>query len=87
MAQLNKIDMLIGGRVRLRRIQLGMERTTLAASANISIPRLQAFEAGRERIGAQFLADFASALGVPPAYFFQTPKFADSAVTVLMHKN
>ena len=87
MAQLNKIDMLIGGRVRLRRIRLGMERATLAASLNISIARLQAFEAGRERIGAQFLVDFARALGVPPAYFFQTPKFEVSAVAVLQHKN
>ena len=86
MAQLNKVDMLIGGRVRLRRIQLGIALASLAANVRIPEGRLQAFEAGRERIGAQLLVEIARALGVPSAYFFQAPILEDPAEVALKHK-
>jgi transcriptional regulator with XRE-family HTH domain len=79
MAKFNKIDVLVGGRVRLRRIQLGIEPASLALTAKIEESRLQAFEAGRERIGAKFLVVFAHALEVPPAFFFQNPIIKDPA--------
>jgi transcriptional regulator with XRE-family HTH domain len=70
MAHLNKADRRIGRRIRLRRIQLGIESKSLAASAKITEARLQAFEAGRESIGAELLAEIAGALGASSAYFF-----------------
>jgi transcriptional regulator with XRE-family HTH domain len=74
MTQLNNMDTLIGRRIRLREIQLGIETKSLAASVRITEARLQAFEAGRDSIGAELLAEIAGALGVSSAYFFSAPR-------------
>jgi transcriptional regulator with XRE-family HTH domain len=74
MAQLRNMDSIIGRRIRLRKIQLGIEAKSLAASVNITVARLQAFEAGRETIDAALLAEIAGALGVSSAYFFSAPR-------------
>ena len=50
MAQLNGADTLIARRIRLRRIQRGIEFKSLAASMRITEDRLRAFEAGKESI-------------------------------------
>ena len=70
MAQLNSTDTLIGRRIRLRRIQRGIKTKSLAASVKITEARLQAFEAGRETIEAELLAEIAGALDVSAAYLF-----------------
>jgi ribosome-binding protein aMBF1 (putative translation factor) len=70
MAQHNGVDKLIARRIRLRRIQRGIETKSLAASVKIPEDRLQAFEAGRESIRAEVLAEIAGALDVSSAYFY-----------------
>lgn len=74
MAQVNNADTLIGRRIRLRRIQLGIKTKSLAASVKITEARLQEFEAGRENISAELVAEIAGALGVSSAYFFSAPR-------------
>jgi transcriptional regulator with XRE-family HTH domain len=74
MTQFNNVDTLIGRRIRPRKIQLGIETKSLAASVKITEARLKAFEAGRESIGAELLAEIAGALGVSSAYFFSAPR-------------
>lgn len=85
MAQLSKVNQLVGGRVRLRRIQLKIGLASLAASVKIPETQLKAFEAGRERISAKLLVELARALGVRPAYFFQNPVLKESAIAVLTY--
>jgi transcriptional regulator with XRE-family HTH domain len=74
MTQINHADTLIGRRIRLRRIQLGIKTKSLAASVIITEARLQEFEAGREKISAELVAEIAGALGVSSAYFFSAPR-------------
>jgi hypothetical protein len=74
MTQINNADTLIGRRIRLRRIQLGLKPKSLAAGVKITEARLQEFEAGRENICAELLAEIAGALGVSSAYFFSAPR-------------
>ena len=70
MAQLNGADTLVARRIRLRRIQRRIESKSLAASVKITEDRLRDFEAGRESIKAEVLAEIAGALDVSSAYFY-----------------
>lgn len=74
MAKFKNVDTLVGRRIRLRRIQLRIEAKSFAASVKITPTRLEAFEVGRERIGAELLAEIAGALGVSSAYFFSATR-------------
>jgi transcriptional regulator with XRE-family HTH domain len=74
MTQFNDLDALIGRRIRLRKTQLRIEAKSLAADVKITIARLQAFEAGTERVGAALLAEIAAALGVSSAFFYSAPR-------------
>ena len=73
MQNVNPIDMIVGGNVRLRRIQLGLEIAALAETLGINDTRLQAMEAGRERVGASLLVEICGALKVAPGFFFEGP--------------
>jgi transcriptional regulator with XRE-family HTH domain len=83
MHKVNLIDRLVGGRVRLRRIQLGHEMTSLAAASGISEMRLQTMEAGRERIGATLLVEICRVLKVDPGFFFEGPVIEASGENAL----
>src|SRR5258708_17455595 len=64
------IDAYVGGRMRLRRTQLGLSQGTLASKIGVSFQAVQKYEAGDIRISASRLYDVAQALQVPPAFFF-----------------
>jgi len=64
------IDVYVGGRMRLRRTQLGLSQGTLASKIGVSFQAVQKYEAGDIRISASRLYDVAQALQVPPAFFF-----------------
>jgi transcriptional regulator with XRE-family HTH domain len=64
------LDALIGRRVRLRRIALGISQETLAGALELSFQQVQKYEKGRNRIAAARLAQIAACLGVPAAFFF-----------------
>jgi transcriptional regulator with XRE-family HTH domain len=65
MHPVNRIDRFVGGQVRLRRIQLGMERGELAAALNLSEPALRDYEAGRARILAPLVFRICRQLNIP----------------------
>jgi transcriptional regulator with XRE-family HTH domain len=83
MQTVNPIDMIVGGNVRLRRIQLGLEIASLAATLGITADRLQTMEAGRERVGASHLFEICRALKVAPGFFFEGP-IADASGEVVL---
>jgi len=64
------VDQIVGGRIRLRRIQLHMERAALAEALAIPDSRLRALEAGRERVGAEMLYRICRHLTVSAQYIF-----------------
>jgi transcriptional regulator with XRE-family HTH domain len=64
------IDAYVGGRMRLRRIQLGMSQGMLANRVGVSFQAVQKYEAGDIRISASRLYDVAKVLDVLPGFFF-----------------
>jgi len=65
------IDLYVGGRMRLRRIQLGLSQGALAAKIGVSFQAVQKYESGDIRISASRLYDVAQALAVSPGFFFE----------------
>jgi len=67
----NEIDRLVGSRVRQRRMQLGMSQEQLAEHLGLTVPQVQKYETGVNRIGASRLHKIAGLLGVPIGTFFE----------------
>jgi len=65
------IDTYVGGRMRLRRIQLGLSQGALASNIGVSFQAVQKYESGDIRISASRLYDVAQVLEVSPAFFFE----------------
>lgn len=66
----NETDVLVGGRVRLRRRELGLSQTELGGRLGITFQQVQKYEKGSNRIGASRLHAIAAILNVPVGYFF-----------------
>ena len=67
----NSIDALVGDRVRVRRLVLGMSQERLAEELDLTFQQIQKYEKGINRICASRLFDLSKALGVPVQYFFE----------------
>lgn len=67
----NPIDVLVGSRLRMRRLMLGFSQEKLADGLGITFQQVQKYEKGTNRVGASRLMAISSILGVAPAYFFQ----------------
>jgi transcriptional regulator with XRE-family HTH domain len=66
----NPIDVHVGGRVRLRRMMLGMSQERLGEQLGITFQQIQKYEKGTNRIGASRLQNIATVLSVPVGFFF-----------------
>jgi transcriptional regulator with XRE-family HTH domain len=69
--QPNPIDIHVGGRVRLRRMMLGMSQEKLGEQLGITFQQIQKYEKGTNRIGASRLQHIARVLTVPVSFFFE----------------
>lgn len=67
---LKAIDRAVGGRVRQRRIMMGLSQTALAESVGLTFQQVQKYESGANRISASRLYEFGDVLNVPISYFF-----------------
>lgn len=67
----NPIDILVGSRLRMRRVTLGFSQEKLADGLGITFQQVQKYEKGTNRVGASRLMAISKILGVPPGYFFQ----------------
>jgi transcriptional regulator with XRE-family HTH domain len=65
------IDEYIGNRVRMRREMLAMSQQKLGAALGVTRQHVQKCERGARRISASQLHQIATALKVPPAFFFE----------------
>jgi transcriptional regulator with XRE-family HTH domain len=66
----NPIDVHVGGRIRMRRLLLGMNQETLANALGLTFQQVQKYEGGANRVSASRLAAMAEILGVPIGYFY-----------------
>lgn len=67
----NPIDIHVGGRIRQRRIMLGMSQTNLGESLGLTFQQVQKYERGTNRVGASRLWDLSNVLDVPIMYFYE----------------
>lgn len=67
----NPIDVHVGGRVRFRRMLLGMSQEKLGEKLGLTFQQVQKYEKGINRIGASWLFDLAQVLGVPVQFFYE----------------
>jgi transcriptional regulator with XRE-family HTH domain len=65
------IDIYVGGRMRLRRVQLGLSQGALASKIGVCFQAVQKYESGDIRICASRLYDVSQVMQVSPAYFFE----------------
>jgi transcriptional regulator with XRE-family HTH domain len=65
------IDVHVGLQVRLRRCEIGITQSKLAASLGLTFQQIQKYERGANRIGASKLYEIAKCLDVPISWFFE----------------
>jgi len=74
----NPIDVHVGGRVRFRRMLLGMSQEKLGEKLGLTFQQVQKYEKGINRIGASRLFDLAQVLGVSVQFFYEEAPSADA---------
>jgi transcriptional regulator with XRE-family HTH domain len=67
------VDVEVGQRIRLHRLQSGLSQTELAKQLGITFQQVQKYEKGVNRVGAGRLTKIAQVLGVPVTTFFGAP--------------
>jgi transcriptional regulator with XRE-family HTH domain len=65
------IDVIVGKRIRLRRLQLSLSQTDLGQKLGVAFQQVQKYEKGTNRIGASRLQQISHILQVPVAFFFE----------------
>jgi transcriptional regulator with XRE-family HTH domain len=65
------VDRLVGSRVRMRRMMVGMSQEKLGDGCGITFQQIQKYEKGTNRIGASRLHQIARILEVPVEFFYE----------------
>ncbi len=73
----NAVDQLVGSRVRQRRMQVGLTLNQLAQALGTTVPQVQKYETGTNRIGASRLHQIARILDAPIGFFFGEAETTD----------
>lgn len=78
------MDVHVGGRVKLRRLVMGLSQEALGKQLSLTFQQIQKYEKGINRIGAGRLMQLAETLEVPIQFFYDdfgkvigTPGFAE----------
>jgi transcriptional regulator with XRE-family HTH domain len=64
------VDVDVGNRIRLHRLQKGLSQTALAEQLGVTFQQVQKYERGVNRVGAGRLTKIAQVLGVPVTTLF-----------------
>lgn len=83
----NPIDIHVGRRLRVRRIELGITQEKLGATLRITFQQVQKYENGINRLGASRLFDAARALNVEVGYFFDGLDGEGDSLTQIPQEN
>jgi transcriptional regulator with XRE-family HTH domain len=65
------VDVHVGARLRLRRLQVGMNQGALAKAIRVTFQQVQKYERGANRLSASRLYAACGVLRVEPGYFFE----------------
>jgi transcriptional regulator with XRE-family HTH domain len=65
------VDVLVGNRLRMRRLMLDMSQTEVATAVGVTFQQLQKYEKGANRISASRLQQLSQLLQVPVPFFFE----------------
>jgi transcriptional regulator with XRE-family HTH domain len=65
------IDKHIGGRIRMRRLELSLTQELVADGLNVSFQQVQKYEKGVNRVGGSRMAALARILDVEISFFYQ----------------
>jgi transcriptional regulator with XRE-family HTH domain len=66
----DKIDVLVGSRIRMRRLMVGMSQSKLAEGLEVTFQQVQKYEKGTNRVGASRLQMIAKVLDIEVSFFF-----------------
>ncbi len=66
-----EVNRLVGGRIRERRIMMGLTLQGMAELIGVTYQQVHKYERGISRVSAGRLYDIAQALGVPVSHFFE----------------
>jgi transcriptional regulator with XRE-family HTH domain len=75
----NPADKHVGGRIRMRRMMIGMSQETLGDALGITFQQIQKYEKGTNRVGASRLQHICQVLQVPVGFFFEGMIFPEAA--------
>lgn len=73
------MDIHVGGRVRLRRMVIGMSQEKLGERMGLTFQQIQKYEKGTNRIGASRLFQLSQILDVPVQFFFEDAPLSGNA--------
>ncbi|WP_375634564.1 MULTISPECIES: helix-turn-helix domain-containing protein [unclassified Bartonella] len=82
------IDILIGKRIRHRRISMGLSQKELGSHLGVSFQQIQKYEKGLNRVSAKCLLEIAQKLEVPMNFFYAdiaTKETLSTKETLLHH--
>jgi transcriptional regulator with XRE-family HTH domain len=65
------VDVYVGQRVRMRRLQMGISQEVLGKRLNLTFQQVQKYEKGSNRVSASRLQQISNILNVPVAWFFK----------------
>ena len=65
------VDNYVGGRIRARRVELGLSQTAVAVQLGLTFQQVQKYERGYNRVSASRLYDLSKILNVDIEYFFE----------------
>jgi transcriptional regulator with XRE-family HTH domain len=66
----NPVDVYVGQRVRMRRIEINMSQEFLGEQIGLTFQQIQKYEKGINRIGASRIQQISKVLEVAPGFFF-----------------
>jgi transcriptional regulator with XRE-family HTH domain len=76
------IDVIVGKRIRLRRLQLSFSQTDLGQKLGVAFQQVQKYEKGTNRVSCSRLYEISKILDVPVTYFFSASGDAGIEVVV-----
>ena len=76
------IDVIVGKRIRLRRLQLSLSQTDLGQKLGVEFQQVQKYEKGTNRVSCSRLYEISKILDVPVTFFFNASGEAGVEVAV-----
>jgi transcriptional regulator with XRE-family HTH domain len=78
------VDIAMGRRIRLRRVEIGLSQSELGEKLGVSFQQVQKYEKGVNRVGASRLQQIIEALGVDMTFFYEGNSKAEREVDSLL---